>query len=173
MSERIIDMLDLFYANKHLNQKLYCKRGGNVKNLKWNVMYHDFNRDNLEVYNIFEHGSFRNYFEKIHKEFKKTDDKDGFAYIAKRELRIHFWSKSEWEVVITKKDGRIIMSPWRCSRNNPKLDVTDNEDFDWVGFYDYMKEKQWADKEGKIKIDVYSQIMYRFDEFIDYCWTEC
>lgn len=137
--------------------------------MEWNVFYHNWNANELKRFNILrEHGSFAENVKKCKKKYK--NDKEEFAKRLKSELMYAFWSKSEWEVIITKKDTRIIMTPWCGRREKIELDVTDDENFDWLGFYDWMKDKHYADKNGSIKIDVYSQVMYRFDEFVDYCW---
>ena len=47
--------------------------------------------------------------------------------------------------------------------------MTDDE-FDWLGFYEYMEKKRYSDANGGIKIDVYSQVLFKWDEFINYVW---
>lgn len=136
------------------------------KNLIWNVYHHNFNADKLEIYNIFNHGGFVEYVKKHKKKYKVKED---FADKLESELFYYFGSKCEWEVIITKKDNKIIMTPWVGSRSNPELDVTNNEDFDWVGFYNTMVEK-YINKNDSVKIDVYEQVRYKWDEFVDYCW---
>lgn len=87
------------------------------------------------------------------------------------EIQYHYWSKAEWEVIISVDEyGNIFLSPW-CGCRNPdevKLEVTDDlESFGWKGF---------AELHGVLpgkpqKIDVYDQIDYYFEKFIDYCWN--
>ena len=139
-----------------------------AKKLEWNVRIHNFNRDTFDLYNIFNHGGCNSYIGKIFKEFKKSENKEEFAEKLRRELMYYFWSKCEYEVVITKRDEKIIMSPW-VGRKEIELDVTEDKNFDWLGFYDYMKEKKWS-KDGSIKIDVYDQVKFNWDKFVDYCW---
>ena len=140
-----------------------------MKNLVWNVYYHNWNRDKFEKFNVFEHGRFREDVEKICKEFKNSEDKMRFADRLRRELQYYFWSKCEWEVVITKKDDRIIMTPW-VGRKEIKLDVTDETDFDWLLFHDKMIEK-YINKDNGVKIDVYDQIRFCWCDFVNYCWN--
>lgn len=135
----------------------------------WNVYYHSWNANEFKKLNILkEHGSFVEYIKKHKKKYK--DNKEEFANKLRSELMYYFWSKSEWEVIITKKDGRIIMTPWCGRKEDIELDVTDNEDFDWISFYNWMADKKYG-KDGSIKIDVYDQVWYRWDEFVDYCWN--
>ena len=48
------------------------------------------------------------------------------------------------------------------------LDVTDDTSFDWKDFAEmHIKMQIYG---NKAKIDIWNQIEYRFDEFIDYCW---
>lgn len=136
-------------------------------NLKWNVMYHDFNSDSFKYYNIFEHGGFNMY---IRKHLKESATKMEFTEKIKCELRYYFWSKAEWEMIITKIDNRIIMTPWGGSRNVPELDVTDKTDFDWILFYDCIAYLKYA-VDGAIKIDVFDQVMFNFIEFVNYVWS--
>ena len=133
---------------------------------EWNVYYHNFNSNKFEIYNILKHGGFVEYAKKHRKKYKTKEE---FAENLKRELMYYFWSKSEYEVVITKKDNKIIMTPWIGKKEEISLDVTDNEDFDWVGFYDWISYKKYA-RDGSIKIDIYDQVRYRWDEFVEYCW---
>lgn len=138
--------------------------------LIWNIYYHNFNRDKIEEFNVFHHTSFMEDVKKIFKEFKKSEDKNAFTERIDRELHYYFWSKSEWEVIITKIDGKIILYPWAGSKTKDTLDVTNTTDFNWIEFYEDIK-KRYLFSDGPIKIDAYDQIRFRFNEFIDYCWN--
>ena len=94
----------------------------------WNVYYYNFNKNEIEVYNIFEHGSFMEYLKKAYHECKSKDE---FAERLKSELRYFYWSKCEWEVLIT---------PW-IGRKEPcdlKIDVYDQIMLNWKVFLDYV-----------------------------------
>jgi hypothetical protein len=139
-------------------------------NLEWNVFYHDINRDKITTLNILkQHGSFNEY---IKKAFKKCKTKDEFAEVLRRELMYYFWSKCEWELIIEiTEDNCIILSPW-CGRRNPeetKIDVTDDTSFDWKGFAEKHIKKQIY--KNRAKIDVYDQVDYMWDDFLDYVWN--
>lgn len=136
--------------------------------MKFMVYYHDFNRDKIDTFDIFNHNGFR---EDIKKAIKKYKDKDEFSEILKRELRYYFWSKCEWELIIEiTKDNRIFLSPWVGSREpeKVKIDVTDDIGFDWKGFAEKHINEQIYDNEAKI--DVYDQLMYIWDDVISYIW---
>ena len=129
----------------------------------WAVMYYNCNARRLEIYNILW---YREEFIKNLK--KKVTSKEEFIQKMKSEMMYHHWSKSEWEVILTSKDDRIIMSPL-ISREDIEVDVTDKKDFDWVGFFN--KQAEHYRNKTQIKIDVWDQIYYKWDEFIDYCWN--
>lgn len=99
-----------------------------VKDLKWYAYYHDWNSDKIRPYNIFNHGSFR---EDVEKYLKKYKNKEEFAERLKSSLMYYFWSKCEWEVVIT---------PWisRKDTKDIKIDVYDQVMNNWDVFLDYV-----------------------------------
>lgn len=137
--------------------------------LEWNVFYYDINRNKITTYNIFRHGIFNKYIEKA---FKTSKTKEEFAKILKRELMYYFWSKAEWELVIKlDEDNHIFLIPW-CGCRNPeevKIDVTNDTSFDWSGFAKKNIERQIYKNEAKI--DVYDQIEYVWDNFLEYVWN--
>ena len=135
--------------------------------VEWNVYYHEFNGDKIKTYNIFKHGKFVEYIKK-HK--KKCETKEEFAEKLRRELFYYFGSKCEWELIVTLNNNRIVLTPWIGRKENVSLDVTDDECFDWSGFYNWMTKQVYTDENGSMKVDVYSQVMYNFDKFVDYCW---
>lgn len=66
----------------------------------------------------------------------------------------------------------MFLYPW-CGSSNPdneKIEVTDETDFDWLGFAKEHIDKQIYKNEAKI--DIYDQVMFQFDKFIDYVWNE-
>ena len=139
-----------------------------MKNLNWLVYHHDFNRDKLEKFNIFDHWKFDEYAKKHLKEIK---NKEEFAERIKSELRYYFWSRTEYEVLIKKENNRVLMKPWIGRNEDVILDVTEEQDFNWSCFYDEMIKK-YRDCDRWIKIDIYEQVMFKFDDFLDYVWSE-
>ena len=135
------------------------KRG----DMHWFTIYYDCNAKEFKPYDVLK---YREGF--IKKLKKKVASKEEFTQKMKTEMMYYFWSKCEWEVLLTNEDGRIIMSPW-IGPEDIVLDVTDREDFDWVGFFSKEVER-YIDK-TTIKIDIYDQLKYRWDDFIDYCWN--
>ena len=131
----------------------------NAQILTWNVYEFNCSTRELKVFNVFEHNSF---YCNIRKLLKKDITKDAFAEQLRREAQYYYWSKTEWESVITdsqpcidKRELQRIISecylqrrkddpPLRCS--NVNLSHSD-------------------------KIDVYDQLCLNWDEFVDYVWS--
>lgn len=80
-------------------------------NLKWNVFYHDINRQKITTFNIFDHWKFA---EDVQKSLKKFKDRDEFAEQLRRDLFYYFWAKSEYEILI---------SAWCGCRDSKELKV--------------------------------------------------
>ena len=116
----------------------------NAQILTWNVYEFNYSTRELKVFNVFEHTSF---YCNIRKLLKKDITKDAFAEQLRREVQYYYWSKTEWESVITdsqpcidKRELQRIISecylqrskddpPLRCSNVNlshsDKIDVYD------------------------------------------------
>ena len=99
-----------------------------MTDLVWNVVYHDISTDKIKVYNIFKHGSFM---EDLQKHYKKHKTKETFAEALRKSLMYYFWSKCEWEILI---------SPWCGSKKNEaiKADVYWQVMNNWDHFLDYV-----------------------------------
>lgn len=143
----------------------------NNKNIRtpfrWTAKVFNFNGRSITDYDILE------YREKDIKRLKKKyPDKDAFSEALRRILLAQYWSRAEWELIIAKTaDGRIILSPW-CGCADPdaaSIDVTDDPTFDWSGFAAFHIAKQVF--KDRAKIDVYDQIVYRWDDFLDFVWN--
>ena len=139
-----------------------------MNNFNLIVKYYNVNSRKIEDYNVLLRRM-----DDVKKLKKKSQNKAEFAEALKREFMWRFWSKTEWELIITKNEGdRIILSPW-CGHSDPDsvtIDVTDDASFDWVGFADENIRKQIF--KNKAKIDIYDQIMYgdRFTNLVNELW---
>ena len=136
--------------------------------IKLLVKYYNCNANKIEDYDVLKRREFE-----IKKFKKKCADKEDFANELRREFMWRFWSKAEWELVVTKTtDGRVILSPW-CGcpdHDDCSIDVTNDKSFDWSDFSDeHIKRQSFK---NKAKIDVYDKIMYgdRFDKIVDELW---
>lgn len=133
------------------------------------VYVYNINAHKIEIFNIFNHGSFTQY---AYKAMKNCKDKADFAKAIRGELLYYFWSKSEYELIVKlTDDNRVFLYPWCGSRNSEdeKIEVTDETDFNWLGFAKEHISKQIYKNEAKI--DIYDQVMFQFDKFIEYVWN--
>lgn len=137
-----------------------------TKPMNWLVKNFDCNRQIIKDYDVLARRE-----DFIKKLKKKCDTKDEFAEALEREMMWSFWSKAEHELIIEiDGDGRIWLNPWvGCYEpEKVRIDVTDDDNFDWKGFAD-KHISAWFYK-NQSKIDIYDQLMYKWDEFVDYCW---
>ena len=134
--------------------------------LSWLVTYYDCNADKIKYYDVLK---YREDFVKKLK--KKCETKEEFAEKMRGEMIYYFWSKAECEVIIEiDEDNRIWIGPWVGCREPEKVrvDVTDRTDFDWKGFAKEHIGKQIF--KNRAKIDIFDQLQWCWDEFIDYLW---
>lgn len=126
--------------------------------LKWNVFYHDINRQKITTFNIFNHWKFA---EDTQKNLKKFKDKDEFAEELRRDLFYYFGSKCEYEVIITSFPTYITMN--ELDRLN-KDRVLHREKYG----RDYVRLNACPDTGAKI--DIYTQVMNNWEIFLDYVY---
>lgn len=99
--------------------------------MTWNVFYHNCNTDKIESFNIFKHGRFR---EDVQKNLKIHTDKDEFAKALKSDLQYYFWSKAEYEIIISALVG---------GKAETKIDIYQQVMLNLDRFVDYV----WSFKE--------------------------
>ena len=108
-------------------------------NLEWNVYVENFNSKTIECYNIFNHYRFNNEVKENYDKY--SNDFEMFAETMKQSLMYYFWSKCEWE---------IILSCWPPSKkfNEKKVDVYNQVMLNWDKFilYVWQKMKETNDK---------------------------
>lgn len=93
--------------------------------MKWNVYYHDINARKIKTYNIFDHGGFRR---DVEQDLHRCKVRAEFEKLLKSNLMYYFWSKCEWEILI---------SPWVGDAETIKVDVYDQVMLNWDEFVDY------------------------------------
>ena len=114
--------------------------------LCWNVYNENFNARKIVTFNIFDHYRF---VKDCAKELKKAkDDREAGEKIFKSNLMYFFWSKCEYEVVIT---------PWVNPNNSKeydrKIDVYEQVMNNWHVFFEYA----WAHRKDVIKLARYNE----------------
>ncbi len=99
--------------------------------LTWKVYCEEFNKGEIREVNIFDHRTFCECCKQHAKKFK--DDKEAFAEAVRKDLMYYFWSKCEWE---------IILSAWPPRKNfrESKIDVYDQVMLNWNVFIDWLWE---------------------------------
>lgn len=96
-------------------------------NLEWHVFCFSPSNCNLQIYNIFSH---RNFYHSVLNAFKNEHDKPNFAAKIRGELMYYFWSKAEYEILI---------SDWTSiSPKNAKVDVYEQVMMNFDRFIDYL-----------------------------------
>lgn len=137
------------------------------KPLSWLVKNFDCNAQVIEDYDVLKYRE-----DEIKKLKKKCATKEEFAKALRSECLYHYWSRAEYELIIERtEDGRIWLLPW-CGCIEPekvKIDVTDDNKFDWKGFAEEHIGKQIFGNEAKI--DVYDQLCLVWDDFVDYVYN--
>ncbi len=70
-----------------------------IENLEWNVYIEDFNSRCIKKFNIFDHYFFVEDVVQLYEEYKV--DFNSFYKEIDRVLRYYFWSKCEWEIILS------------------------------------------------------------------------
>ena len=126
--------------------------------LVWNVYEISCSTQELRVFNVFEHDSF---YCNIRKLLKVDMSKEDFTEQLRREVQYYYWSKTEWECIITsqphidRKELQRIIS--ECYLQRKKAD--------------YPCRRAHINLSHSDKIDVYDQLCLNWDEFVDYVWS--
>ena len=126
--------------------------------LEYYVYYYNFNSHSIKKFNIFNHGRF---LEDVKKDLRECETKKEFAEELYKDLIYYFWSKAEWEVVITPWTPRITIS--ELNRLNEEREKT-------LKKYNREPHSLYVNPDVGEKIDVYEQVMLNWDLFVDYVW---
>lgn len=107
--------------------------------LSWNVFYGDWNSKDIKTFNIFS-DYILNEIKNAYKKF--STDKEKFFEEVRHILMYYYWSKCEWETVI---------SHWPTSPNfnSKKIDVYWQIYLNWDSFCEYL----WNHKEELKRIN--------------------
>ena len=124
--------------------------------LEWNVYYEDINAKAIKPFNVFQHHGFR---EDVEEAMKKSLTYEKFSHEIKRSAQYYFWSKSEYEVVITS---------WPPYINHDEYNRITEE----MAKRDYTQTHRPLNIRPVVgeKIDIFDQLMLNWSRFIDYLW---
>lgn len=126
--------------------------------LVWNV----FNECNGEIcpLNIFEY-NYKFLEDLLTAKRKYKNNFEGFAEHVRKSLQYYYWSKSEYETVIT------TWPPYIESEELNRLNKEKHErEIRNRPFY-----RDAVNLTTRYKIDIYTQVMMNWDRFIDYIWN--
>jgi len=125
----------------------------------WNVYDYSHNDNEMRVFNVFNHSSFNHNVEKI---LKQDTTKEEFSELLRRQVQYYYWSKAEWECVITDLNPHIAQRDLERILNECYLKKTNA---DRLCRYTHVN---LSDAE---KIDVYDQLRLNWEEFVEYVWS--
>ena len=122
--------------------------------LTWYVYRENFNARVIEKFNVFRHSSFvRDVQELLDEYVDREIDRKEFSEAVKRKAMYYFWSKSEYEVIITSWPAYITVNESNriakladkaksCINIDPavsdKVDIFDQLNLNWEAFIDYI-----------------------------------
>ena len=130
-----------------------------MQKMVWNVYYENFNSREIQPFNVFDHYSFSEDVKKIYKKYK--DDFDTFSKEIKSSLMYYFWSKAEWEVVITSWPPHVTVE--EIERLNREIEYEKTK----YGRIPYVIDVR---PDVRKKVDVYNQLALNWDLFVEYIW---
>lgn len=109
------------------------------KHMEWNVYYYNHNQKRIAQFDIFKHTKFER---EVREALAKIDSKGDFSAELNRLVGYYYWSKAEWETVIT---------PWVGDKSvELKIDVADQIRMNWFRFVDYV----WSFKGGMKNVEL-------------------
>lgn len=104
--------------------------------LEWNVYVDNFNARKIEVHNVFNNASLMEDLakdmKKVHVREDRPDEKKWFLERLRRNLMYYYWSKCEWEIIITS------WPPVKEGFKDEKVDVYDQILLNWPVFAEYV-----------------------------------
>ena len=126
---------------------------------KWNVYIEDINSRKIVLFNVFDHRSFSKDVETL---LNKHLPKELFSEELKQRCMYYFWSKCEWEIVI---------SSWPVSIDAKEWDRIERDRNEWLKKYKTNPKVLNISPTVESKIDVYRQLEANWAAFVDYLLT--
>ena len=128
------------------------------KPLAYYVYFENFNARTIERYNVISDHIIK----EIKTRTKKLTDKQAFEKEVDLILRYNFWSKSEYEIIIT---------DWPPHISVEELDRVQKELLKYETEYGHKPYSLTINPRVAEKIDIYDQVKLNWDIFIDYLWN--
>lgn len=108
-----------------------------MNNLCYKVYYHNVNKDSIDQINIFDFSCLVNFLEK---ESNLDHDFDEFNHNLRKELMYYFWSRTEYEMIV---------SNWCGKKAERKIDIFEQLDMNWDVFVDMCYKELLSMKAAK------------------------
>lgn len=117
--------------------------------LVWYVFMEDFNRKEVGVFNVFDHWSFTEACKKAYRKYRKEEQINELEEEIRRWARYFFWSKCEYEIILTGWPPPREDSGFR----DKKIDIYDQLIMNWEYFFRYITDhrKEFLRREPKKK----------------------
>ena len=98
--------------------------------LEWNVYVSDFNAKMIKTHNVFDNRGLMDDLKAAARKYRDRE-RDQFEEEMRRYLMYYYWSKCEWEVIISHW-------PPRQDARDVKIDVYDQVMLNWDVFREYV-----------------------------------
>lgn len=131
--------------------------------ITWKVLNYNINLNQIEQYDVLT------YREKQIKQLKKeAENKEHFSELLNREMMWQYWSRAEYELILERIDNQLYLKPWVGCRNTDEVKIEVTDDAFWSEFAKSRYRSWWG---NECKIDIYDQLIARWEEFVEYLWT--
>ena len=124
---------------------------------KWYVYRENFNKKTIEKFNIIT----KDFIDKFKQWKKDYVTKESVAAQIESYLMYYYWSKSEYEIVLTSFPPYI-----KCEELHYLIKRRDKHFEEWEDYPNVLIPQLTVEE----KIDIYDQVMLNWDAFIDYVW---
>ena len=136
----------------------------------WNTLIHDFNAKTVKAHDILACRE-----DRVKKLKKQHPIKEEFAEALNKDLMRQYWSRTEYEMILYIANDRVYLEPWSGTFKDGRIDITEDTTLNWPAFAEKMiSEHGWHDANNNctyVKFDIYNQLIFRFDELVDFVWS--
>lgn len=128
-------------------------------NLHYYVYRENLNSRKIEKYNVLNDGVVSEIKKRV--KDRHVNDKDNFGEAVRQILMYYYWSRSEYEIILTS------WPPYISKEELARLNIDQEDHYKKYGAYLYNNNVNLTVSE---KIDIYDQVIMNWNIFIDYLW---